>query len=194
MAKPELILASTSKYRQEQLKTLGIEFSVMKQPVDETPQLNELPQALAIRLASAKAAAVASIRRDAIVIGADQVAAVDRKPVGKPGTVVNAVNQLEQASGRQMNLYTAFSVYRLGVEEVVDSEIVEIQFRKLTISEIKHYVILDSPLDCAGAVKSESRGSMLFESVKSSDPSAIIGLPLIKLCRALRTVGINPLE
>ena len=194
MAKPKLILASTSKYRQQQLSSLGFEFTLQKEPVNESPLIDESPEQLAKRLACEKAQAVALKHPDAIVIGADQVASIDKDLIGKPGTKSNAIAQLKRASGKTMRLYTAFALFTKDTKIAAAVETVEITFRTLSEREIRNYVELDQPLDCAGSFKSESRGSMLFDQVRSSDPSAIIGLPLIALARSLREVGLNPLS
>ena len=194
MAKPKLILASTSKYRQQQLSSLGFEFTLQKEPVNESPLNDESPEQLAKRLACEKAQAVALKHPDAIVIGADQVASIGKDLIGKPASKSNAIAQLKAASGKTMRLYTAFALFTKNTKIAAEVETVEITFRTLSEREIRNYVELDQPLDCAGSFKAESRGSMLFDQVRSSDPSAIIGLPLIALARSLREVGLNPLS
>lgn len=193
MPVPELILASSSIYRQTQLKELGFSFRVHKEPTDETPKENEPPQYLAQRLSHAKAYAVAKVKPNAIVIGADQVAAIGTHSIGKPGTVENACKQLAEASGRKLLLYSAYAVYVAGGKFAEHVEKVELQMRNLSVSEIENYVDLDLPLDCAGSFKFESRGPLLFESIRTNDATAIIGLPLIQLAKDLRSVGVNPL-
>lgn len=189
----ELILASSSKYRQSQLRTLGHEFRVQKEPVDETPLLNEAADALALRLSRAKAYAVARQNPNSIVIGADQVAAIEGRIMGKPGTQEKACEQLTFASGKMMRLHSAFAIFKNTHMFANYDEPISIQFRDLTAVEIRTYVELDLPLDCAGSFKSESRGPLLFQSIQCHDPTAIIGLPLIALARNLRTLGLNPL-
>ena len=191
---PELILASSSKYRQTQLSELGFRFRVHKEPTDETPKENELPQHLSQRLSHAKAYAVAKVQPNAIVIGADQVAALGTHPIGKPGTVENACKQLAEASGRKLLLYSAYAIYVAKEKFAEHIEKVELQMRNLSMSEIEKYVELDLPLDCAGSFKFESRGPLLFESIRTNDATAIVGLPLIQLAKDLRRAGVNPLD
>ena len=191
---PELILASSSKYRQTQLSELGFRFRVHKEPTDETPKENELPQHLSQRLSHAKAYAVAKVQPNAIVIGADQVAALGTHPIGKPGTVENACKQLAEASGRKLLLYSAYAIYVAKGKFAEHVEKVELQMRNLSMYEIEKYVELDLPLDCAGSFKFESRGPLLFESIRTNDANAIVGLPLIQLAKDLRRAGVNPLE
>ena len=193
MPEPELILASSSKYRQIQLNELGFNFRVHKEPTDETPKENEPPPQLSLRLSHAKAYAVAKVKPNAIVIGADQVAAIGNQPIGKPGTVENACKQLAEASGRKLLLYSAYAIYVATEKFAEHVERVELQMRNLSGSEIENYVELDQPLDCAGSFKFESRGPLLFESISTNDATAIIGLPLIRLAKDLRRAGINPL-
>lgn len=194
-AMPErgLILASSSKYRQKQLNELGFRFSVQKEPTDETPTANELPDILSRRLSHAKAYAVARIKPSTIVIGADQVAALGTQLLGKPHTVENACKQLAVASGKLLSLFSAYAIYVAGKEFAEHVEHVEIQMRVLSPSEIENYVVADMPLDCAGSIKSESKGLLLFDSIRTEDPSAIVGLPLIQLAKDLRRAGVNPL-
>lgn len=193
MAELRLILASTSKYRQQQLTDVGIPFSTKKLPVDETPRNGELPDRLALRLANAKARAVADLNKADIVLGADQVAALKTRLLHKPGTESKAIEQLSLSSGSTVSLYSAFVLYMNGKKSTEHIETIQIKFRQLSDIEIRNYVSLDKPLDCAGSFKSESRGPLLFESVQTNDPSAIIGLPLVRLSQALRDLGFNPL-
>ena len=189
-----LILASASPYRQEQLRILGFEFEVDVPNVDESRVEYESPSDLALRLSKDKALIVSSRHSDATVIGADQVAEIKGGILEKPGTEEKAREMLEKMSANHARFHSAVTVVHR--REVVQSfiESTDIDFRSLSVTEIDNYVRLDQPLNCAGAIKSESKGSLLFERVKSDDPSALIGLPLIKLAGILRTMGINPLQ
>ena len=189
----QLILASGSPYRHGQLEQLQLNFDVLPADIDETPRSDESPIELAYRLARAKAEAVLKHHAHAIVIGADQVAMIDNVQQHKPGTSEKAMATLAAASNKQMQLISAICVAS-ETQSLVDHELITVQFRELTTDEIENYVQLDQPLDCAGAFKSESMGSLLTESIHSNDPSAIIGLPLIKLGDMLRIAGINPLS
>lgn len=193
---PPLILASTSPYRRELLSRLGIEFAVARPETDETPRPGETPEALAVRLAAAKAEAVlarppsrSAQSRGAWAIGSDQVAELDGRPLGKPGTVENAQAQLAAMSGRSVRFLTALCL--AGPEgrrfEALDSTVV--RFRALGADEIARYVVRERPLDCAGSFKSEGLGIALFEAIETRDPTALIGLPLIATARLLREAG-----
>lgn len=189
-----LILASTSIYRRQLLERLGLAFDVQAPETDETPAPGERPAALARRLALAKASAVAALAGDAVVIGSDQVATLDgRQPLGKPGNFDRARDQLLAASGRTMSFHTAFAVVAPGRAPQVDCVDIAVRFRSLTLAEIERYLQLEAPFDCAGAAKSEGLGITLLESMTTTDPTALIGLPLIRVAAALRAVGIDPL-
>ena len=192
--RPALILASTSRYRRELLERLRLPFQVMPPEVDETPQTDEGPAALAQRLALAKARAVAALEPDAVVIGSDQVADLDGTPVGKPGTHDRAVAQLRSMSGRSVVFQTAVAVVceARGYADVALVPIT-VRFRTLTDAEIEHYLRAETPYDCAGSAKSEALGIALLEAIESDDPSALVGLPLIRTCALLRAAGIDPL-
>ena len=193
MQVPKLILASGSRYRQQQLRNAGFEFEVATSNIDESRQPNESPHGLAQRLAKEKANAVLSLNEDAIVIGADQVCAFREQALGKPGTPENAVQTLQMLANQVVVFHSAVAV----VSATQSSEFsvpTEVELRELTQSEIQAYVALDSPLDTAGAIKSERSGSLLFNRVTSDDPTALIGLPLIRLAATLRDFGIDPLS
>ena len=192
MSQPRLILASGSRYRRQQLTTAGFEFEVKPPNVDETPHPGESPSELAKRLAYQKAIAVLTVCPSAVVIGSDQVCALDDQALGKPGTTEAAIKQLDRLSNRTVTFHSAVAVLSANNSDqfIVPTEVV---MRDLTPTEIENYVTLDSPLDTAGAIKSEQRGSLLFERVTSDDPSALVGLPLIRLAATLRDFGINPL-
>jgi septum formation protein len=185
-----LILASTSSYRSALLKRLGLAFDCAAPRVDEQQLPGEAPRDLALRLARAKAHAVAAQHPGKVVIGSDQVAVLGTQVLGKPGSEARCVEQLRQSSGRDMVFLTAVHVAdgRGGCESHVDRTVA--RFRDLTDAEIERYVAAERPLDCAGGFKAEALGIALFERIESEDPTALTGLPLIWLCGALRRAGI----
>lgn len=190
LTEPALILASTSPYRRELLARLGIPFDAAAPGTDETRQPGEEPRAMVARLACAKAAVIAEQHPDAAVIGSDQCAVLKGLVLGKPGSVDRAVSQLEAASGQKVRFLTAVAVQRgTQVHELVDETVVT--FRRLDRAEIERYVERELPLDCAGSFKSEGLGITLFERIENEDPSALMGLPLIGLCRLLREAGFT---
>lgn len=188
----QLVLGSSSPYRRKQLQSLGYEFEISKPEIDETPGPGETAPALVTRLAHEKAQAVAALYPQAAVIGADQVALCGSQILGKPGTPERAIAQLLELSGSSVTFLSAVCVIAPG-HSLAHTEPTDIDFRDLTRTEIERYVTLDDPLDCAGAIRSESRGPHLFDRVQSNDPTALLGLPLIRLAAMLRTVGLNPL-
>lgn len=189
-----LVLGSSSRYRRELLSRLGIAFEIAAPQVDETPKPGESPQALARRLALAKAQEVASRYPHAVVIGSDQVADLDGEPIGKPGTHENAQAQLERMSGRSVVFQTAVSVMCLesGFEQS-DLAPVRVRFRTLLPAEIEAYLRAEQPYDCAGSAKSEGLGIALLDAIENDDPTALVGLPLIRTCRMLRAAGVRVL-
>jgi septum formation protein len=189
---PALILGSTSPYRKELLARLRIPFEVAAPQVDETPLPNEAPATLACRLALAKARAVAQLQPNAVVIGSDQVADLDGQPLGKPGHHANAVLQLQRMRGKTVIFQTAVSVVCLASGfEKTDLAAVKVKFRNLSNEEIESYLLAEMPYDCAGSAKSEGLGISLLEFIESDDPTALIGLPLIRTCQLLREAGIR---
>ena len=189
---PALILASTSRYRRELLSRLRLPFETIAPEVDEAALPGEAPAALAERLALAKAAAVAAMRPDAIVIGSDQVAELDGEAIGKPGTHERAAAQLRLMSGREVIFQTAVAVVAPGLAAIERAE-VRVRFRALSDQAIEAYLLADLPFDCAGSAKVESLGIALLEAIESDDPTALIGLPLIRTCALLRRAGLEPL-
>ena len=186
-----LILASTSPYRRELLDRLGLPFEVASPQTDESRILGESPQAMALRLAEAKAQAVASAHPDALIIGSDQVATVDGLIYGKPGSHERAAEQLRTLSGKTVNFYTGLCLYnaRTGVVEVCGVPTL-VTFRDLTEEEIERYLRREPAYDCAGSARSEGLGIALLSRIAGDDPSALIGLPLIALCTLLRNHGV----
>ena len=187
-----LVLGSTSRYRRELLQRLGLPFTVAAPDVDETPLQGEAPRALALRLALAKAHAVAAQHPDAVVIGSDQVADLHGQPLGKPGTHERASAQLQRMSGETVIFQTAVAVVcaATGFEQV-DLAPVEVRFRTLKGDEIERYLHAEQPYDCAGSAKSEGLGISLLDAIHSDDPTALIGLPMIRTCRMVRAAGIE---
>jgi septum formation protein len=190
-----LILASTSRYRRELLERLRLPFEVRSPQVDEAPQPAEAPMATARRLALAKANAVADGSPEAVVIGSDQVAELDGAAIGKPHTHERALAQLRTMSGRSVAFHTAVAVVcRQRAFEDVALATVAVRFRALSEAEIERYLLLEQPYDCAGSAKAESLGIALLAAVESDDPTALIGLPLIRTCALLRAAGLDPLS
>ena len=185
-----LLLASTSRYRRELLERLRLPLHIARPEVDETPGSTESVPAMAARLARAKADAIARQHPGSWVIGADQAAELDGHPLGKPGHREAAIAQLTAMSGRQVRFHTAVCLVRDDhVLEVQD--ITTVRFRDLAEAEIERYVDVEQPFDCAGSFKSEGLGITLFEAIESTDPTALVGLPLIALSRMLREAGFD---
>ncbi len=194
-AHPPLILASTSRYRRELLDRLRLPFEVQSPEVEETSLSGEAPVALAQRLALAKAHAVAALRPEAIVIGSDQVADLNGHALGKPHTHERAVQQLRSMRGRKVLFHTAVAVVcrASGFEQAAMCS-VAVSFRELGDDEIEHYLRTEQPYDCAGSAKCETLGIALLSAIESDDPTALIGLPLIRTSELLRRAGIDPLR
>ena len=189
-----LILGSTSRYRHELLSRLRVPFEVAAPEVDETPLPGESPRALACRLALAKAHAVAARFPSAVVIGSDQVADLAGEPLGKPGTHARATAQLRRMRGHTVIFQTAVAVVcRESGFEQTDLAPVEVRFRPVGDDEIEAYLQAEPPYDCAGSAKSEGLGIALLEAIHSDDPTALVGLPLIRTCRLIRAAGVRVL-
>jgi 7-methyl-GTP pyrophosphatase len=189
-----LVLASTSRYRRELLARLRLPFDVESPDVDEAPRSGETPAETAVRLALAKANAVAARHADAVVIGSDQVADLDGRGVGKPGDHERATAQLRAMRGRVVVFQTAVAVVcRASGFAQATLVPVTVRMRDLSDAEIERYLRAETPYDCAGSAKIETLGIALVESVGSDDPTALIGLPLIATCALLRRAGIDPL-
>jgi len=188
---PEIVLASSSRFRRDLLARLGLPFESISPDIDESPLANETPTDLAERLAIAKARAVAQRRPAALVIGSDQVAVHGDMIVGKPRDHDDAVRQLRTASGRRITLYTGLALLNASSGRL-QSEVVPfgIQFRSLTDAQIKNYLRKEQPYDCTGSVRAEGLGIALLEKFEGDDPNALIGLPLIRLVRMLENEGI----
>ncbi|WP_033365292.1 Maf-like protein [Bordetella sp. FB-8] len=190
---PTLILASSSRYRREMLARLRLPFCAVSPDIDETPRPSETPADLALRLSVEKAQAVAAGRPGAVVIGSDQVATVDGRPIGKPGNFERALEQLTRLSGREVQFHSALAVTD-GVRVERTDIVTYCRFRILTQAAIEAYLHAEQPYDTAGSAKAESLGIALMESMRSDDPTAIIGLPLIALTGMLVSFGLDPLQ
>lgn len=185
-----LVLASTSPYRRGLLARFGIAFDTARPEVDETPLPGESPADLAGRLAVAKARAVAA-GGDAWVIGSDQVAGLDGRPLGKPGSRDRAIEQLRAMSGRAVEFQTGVCVAGGDGAHQFALDTTVVRFRALGDEEIARYVDAEQPFDCAGSFKAEGLGITLFEAIETRDPTALIGLPLIETARLLRAAGFT---
>ena len=187
-----LVLGSTSPYRKELLSRLQIPFEVCAPGVDETALPDEAPAALATRLALAKAQAVAQRYPQAVVIGSDQVAELNGQALGKPGSHAAAVQQLQRMRGCSVVFHTALAVVcrASGFSQAAES-VVRVRFRLLTDAAIETYLHIERPYDCAGSAKSEGLGIALLDAIDSDDPTALIGLPLIRTCHLLRAAGVR---
>jgi septum formation protein len=183
-----LLLASTSRYRHALLQRLNLVFEIARPEVDETPRHDEAPDALAARLARAKAADVSARHPDAWVIGSDQVAELHGEPLGKPGGHDAAIAQLSAMSSQVVRFHTALCLLH-GASEFTAIDTTVVRFRPLSPEEIAHYVDAERPYDCAGSFKAEGLGIALFDAIETSDPTALIGLPLIATARLLPEAG-----
>ena len=196
---PTFTLATSSVYRQQQFASLGIQATIVAPGIDETPQEGEDARSLAHRLSLEKARVVARQVKQGIIIGADQVAVVGNddksRLLGKPGSIDNAVSQLMSCQGKTVRFYSAISV--IDAEKNVthtQSELTSVHFRDLNETQLRAYVKRDMPLDCAGAFKAEKLGVLLFKSIDSRDPNALIGLPIMLLRELLAQLGIDLLS
>ena len=187
-----LVLASTSRYRRELLARLALPFETAAPDVDETPRAGEAPRELALRLALEKAQAVAARKPQAIVIGSDQVADLHGQPLGKPGTHERAAAQLDRMSGQTVLFHTAVAVVQASRGFAQSSlATVTVRFRTLDAATIERYLLAEQPYDCAGSAKSEGLGIALLQAIESDDPTALIGLPLIRTAQLLRAAGLT---
>ena len=189
-----IVLASTSRYRAELLRRIVADFLLCAPHIDESPESDETPASTASRLARDTAKAVADRYPAHLIIGSDQVADLDGHLLGKPASLANAHAQLTRCSGRAVVFHTAVCLIESKAEGPIFQEAIDttrVVFRSLKSAEISRYLALDEPFDCAGSFKIECAGSALFERVESTDPSALIGLPLIVLCGMLRNAGLS---
>ena len=190
-----LILASSSKYRQQLLARLGLPFESIAPDIDESPLPDESPETLVKRLAIEKAEIVSQSHHQALVIGSDQLAVFDGQIIGKPGNLDKAIQQLKNFSGKQIGFLTSVALicHSTNFKDVEISE-VTVQFKELNNQQIESYLLKDQPYDCAGSFKIESMGISLFLSVDSQDPTSLEGLPLISLSKMLLKAGVDVLE
>jgi septum formation protein len=190
-----MILASSSAYRRELLARLGLPFESIAPELDESPLPAEAPEATALRLARAKAQAVAQVQPGALVIGSDQVATLDGEQIGKPGNHANALAQLQKMRGRRVVFHTALCLWDGRVADPAAACQLEnvrtvVAFRDLPDAELDAYLRIEQPYDCAGSAKNEALGIAILESIESPDPTALTGLPLIALTTMLRRAGV----
>lgn len=189
-----LILGSSSPYRSELLAKLMLPFTTASPNIDESPLTGELPEQLVLRLAENKARKVAERNLSALVIGSDQVAVLDSKILGKPGSTENAFKQLKAASGKTVVFLTGLALFNAANRQMQSLvEPFEVRFRNLTDAQIRRYIELEQPLDCAGSFKSEGLGISLFSELRGSDPNSLVGLPLIRLIDLLAAQGVSVL-
>ena len=193
-----LILGSSSRYRAQALRSLGLVFTQVSPNVDERPRLNESPETLAARLARTKAVNIAQQHTGAIVVGSDQVGFCSGRLLSKPGSKANAIAVLRQNAGQIATFYTGLVCARQDLAGTLHTRLdvckTELKFRLLTDEQVTRYVEYDDPVDVAGAFKAESLGIALFDYIRADDPSALIGLPLIALTRQLQSFGVDPLR
>jgi septum formation protein len=190
MSVPRIVLGSTSRYRAGLLRRIIDDFEQVAPDTDETPLPDETPPARAARLAEAKARAAAANLHDALVIGSDQVAALGNVVLHKPGRIEIAREQLRASSGKNVDFFTGLCVFDTRSRHYRPAfDHTRVVFRQLTDKEIDRYLEREHPLDCAGSFKSEAAGITLFDRIESSDPTALVGLPLIALARLLREAG-----
>ena len=192
MSHPPLVLASTSPFRRALLERLGIPFTTARPDVEEARGPGETPQEMVLRLAEAKARAVALAHLDALIIGSDQVACIDEMVLGKPGGRMRAIEQLTRSAGRQVVFYTGLCLLDAATGRAqTHCEPFRVHFRSLSREQIEGYVDREQPFDCAGSFKSEGLGIALFERLEGADPNALVGLPLISLLRMLEAEGFD---
>ncbi|NKB64811.1 MAG: septum formation inhibitor Maf [Gammaproteobacteria bacterium] len=192
---PDVILASSSTYRQSLLKKIVSDFLIQSPNIDETPKPSEPPHKLAERLAIQKAEKVAESFSNHLIIGSDQVAELNGNLIGKPGNHPNAVNQLRQSSGATLTLYTGLALLNSAtqrLQSVVDRY--EVEFRILTDEQIEKYLSSEKPYDCCGSLKAEGSGIRLLKRLTGNDPNTLIGLPLIQLTSMLINEGVDPFD
>ena len=188
----KIILASSSPYRKELLKRLDITFTTVSPDVNERYFQDELISDYVLRLAKTKAESIVSKNDNSLIIAADQALQCDKKILGKPGNYNKAKEQLIFMSNRSLTFYTGLCLINTETK-IIEEDVVSfrVDFRKLTESEIKNYLVKEKPYDCAGSFKLEKLGISLLKKMNGDDPTALIGLPLIRLCKMLRNQGVN---
>ena len=192
MATPALILASSSPFRRELLSRLNLDFESISPDIDETAAANESPEEYVKRLAQEKARVVADQHPASVVIGSDQCAYLDGKILGKPGSHENALRQLQNAQGKEVVFYTGLSV-QCTQSQYIEVDCIEFRvgFRQLSDQQLEHYLLTEKPYNCAGSFKSEAYGISLFSYMAGDDPTALVGLPLIRLTSMLEAAGVE---
>ncbi len=190
MSQPPLILASSSAYRRALLTRLGLAFSVMPPGIDETVRPSESGKQAVMRLSREKAERIARSRPEATIIGSDQLALWGEQPLGKPGNHLAAMAQLQRCRGRRLAFHTGLCVLQ-GQERCLDVVSCGVHFRDYSDAELERYLLAERPYDCTGGFKSEGLGVSLIEKMEGPDPTALTGLPLIRLCEMLRDLGYN---
>ncbi len=190
----QLILGSSSPYRKALLEKLGLPFECFSPEIDESDKPGESPEQLVERLAIEKARKTGITYPGALIIGSDQVAVLDNKIIGKPANHQDAVNQLKEASGREVHLYTGLCLYNANTGTIQHSvESYSVVFRQLNENQIEQYLNKDQPYNCAGSLKSETLGIAMLSKLEGEDPNTLIGLPLIRLVDMLLEEGIDPI-
>jgi len=191
-SEPRIVLGSTSPYRKQLLERLGLDFVTASPDVDESPRLDESPETLVVRLAESKARAVAEDFPESLVIGSDQVACIEGKILGKPGSKSAAIAQLTKASGKKVTFLTGLCLLNTATGRTQAlCEPFHVHFRSLDSGQIERYLEKEKPHDCAGSFKSEGLGIALFDRLEGDDPNALVGLPLIRLIGLLAKEGIE---
>ena len=188
----KIILASSSPYRKELLKRLNIIFTTVSPEINERYFQDELISDYVLRLAKTKAESIVPKNNNSLIIAADQALQCDKKILGKPGNYNKAKEQLIFMSNRSLTFYTGLCLINTETK-IIEEDVVSfrVDFRKLTESEIKNYLVKEKPYDCAGSFKSEKLGISLLKKMNGDDPTALIGLPLIRLCKMLRNQGVD---
>ncbi len=191
---PQIILASSSPYRRQILEKLGLPCEHQSPDIDESHQPEETPDALVTRLAFEKAAVLQTAYPRGLIIGSDQVAVLDGNIITKPHSHENAVQQLQQCSGRLVTFLTSLCLLNAHTQQKQLAICpYEVEFLDLTTAQIESYLKKEQPYNCAGSFKSEGLGITLVKQFQGKDPNSLIGLPLIELCKMLRHEGIEPL-
>ncbi|MGY8814708.1 MAG: Maf family protein [Gammaproteobacteria bacterium] len=186
----KIILASSSIYRKSMLERLNLSFEVVQPNIDETAKDDESPSQLVMRLSCEKAKKIGESHANALVIGSDQVACLGSQVLCKPGNRDNAIKQLQLMSGNSITFFTGLCLFNsVSKESQIDTIPYEVSFRVLSVDEINRYLDIDKPYDCAGSFKSEKTGITLIKSMNGNDPTALMGLPLIRLSEMLRNAG-----
>lgn len=188
----QIVLASSSTYRQQLLAKLGLSFNCVSPNIDETPQHSENIADMVMRLSLTKAETIVKQHPNAIIIASDQSASLENKAIGKAGNFNNALNQLKSFQGKTIDFYTGLAVYNpINQQYLTALDTTKVYFRNLSEQQLENYLLAEQPYDCAGSFKSEGLGIVLFSKIETQDPNALIGLPLIKLIELLDEIGLK---